>query len=450
MPKKKQYNAFYYFMRDHKIKEEKKGRIITMEQASAEASPIWNTLTPEQKAKYKEMEKKCKADGGPTVIKLTAQGVPISEVERQQREQAKAESDMKKKIQEIVQNSILNDAIAVQNYYFVAGNYFCHHKTTGYLPAEIAIVEYTLQGGVINKFHSFVSPGSLPLGLSFAARHHSEESHQLPLPPNAIGETNYSRLLKEMVMFIADDGAEELPPLFTRRAEVPIVKSIIAQFCADAKEDESLFRVYPLEELFFVLKKAAAKQGQDLDEGFASIHVAHSYLDRDQYECQSGISCEHHDNLDIGKYCALSMVTRYAFTFSDHICLDLAIKLISGAHVPEGVDTITATQATFDPMAWRQPVDPCDDESYDGYDPPDTTLTESKFNDDDDNSVLTFKDENPWAVRRKKVPRRPAKESLKFGRGSAREAIPSNASTISDLNNKPSRSYGRGHLLDTQ
>lgn len=47
-----------------------------------------------------------------------------------------------------------------QEYYFIAGNYFCVSSDT-YFPAELAIVKFTFEHGVISKFHTYINPGNI-------------------------------------------------------------------------------------------------------------------------------------------------------------------------------------------------------------------------------------------------------------------------------------------------
>lgn len=53
--------------------------------------------------------------------------------------------------------------MATEAYYFVAGNYFCHKQCesgTIYFPAEIAIIKFTFEDGVVQKFHTYINPGN--------------------------------------------------------------------------------------------------------------------------------------------------------------------------------------------------------------------------------------------------------------------------------------------------
>lgn len=81
----------------------------------------------------------------------------------------------------------------------------------------------------------------LPLGFQYDAKSWSEESHRLPIPPNAKGEKNYALILHEINKFMGN--ARQLPPLFTAKEDIPMIESFIQEFCALSDENPSRYRV---------------------------------------------------------------------------------------------------------------------------------------------------------------------------------------------------------------
>lgn len=49
--------------------------------------------------------------------------------------------------------------IGDQEFFFIAGNYFCKDNNQEYVPAEIALTKYSLNSGCINKYHAYLDPG---------------------------------------------------------------------------------------------------------------------------------------------------------------------------------------------------------------------------------------------------------------------------------------------------
>lgn len=135
----------------------------------------------------------------------------------------------------------------------------------------------------------------MPAGYAYEALTISNEVHQLPLPPAAKGQRDYAKILREITDFIGKDCADKkkLPPLFTDVKQVDEVKSYITQFCQDADIDPERYRIYPLSQLLFVLKKEACQFG--LDEtltGFPSIHIAQDIINRDPYDFLIEFACD--------------------------------------------------------------------------------------------------------------------------------------------------------------
>lgn len=328
-------------------------------------------MSTNERAKYESQSKAAKQqrDGtAPPGEQYTCHGIAYSVVEKARNDAETADRTMKSDIDTIVRNSYLNNTIADQTYHFIAANYFCKTLTENvYVPAELALVRYSLADGCTRKFHTFVDPGQLPAGYAYDAVERCQTKHGIKPPPSATGERSYAKLMRDLVAFVkppavvsrasADGPAkqrgvtaeaiaasvEPLPPLFTDQHQLPVVRSIVQQLCEAAGRDPGTVRVYPLVRLFFVLKREATRYGLDETVGFPSEHVAQAMLDRDQYDHRSEIACELHNELDRAKHCALSIATRYGFILSDHICLDLGIDLKLGQHVPSDSD-VTAAQ----------------------------------------------------------------------------------------------------------
>lgn len=103
-----------------------------------------------------------------------------------------------------------------------------------------------------------------------------------------MGESDYDTVLGEIVKFFGNTPT--FPPIFTNVPQIPMIKSIFEQLCSE-KADLDNFKIYPLFQLLFMLKREAASYGIDENQGFASIHIAQSMIDRDQYDYQREIAC---------------------------------------------------------------------------------------------------------------------------------------------------------------
>lgn len=154
--------------------------------------------------------------------------------------------------------------------------------------------------------------GQLPSGYAYEAASRSKAVHRLPTPPKALGENNYANILQNILKFFDATDSRSLPPMFTDNDQVPVVKSIIEQLCKDSYEDPLNFRVYPIAQLFFVLKGETSKYTLDEAGAFFSVHIAQTMIDRDQYDYRSNIACA--VRIDINKVSCPIMNT-YFFLF---------------------------------------------------------------------------------------------------------------------------------------
>lgn len=150
-------------------------------------------------------------------------------------------------------------------------NYFYELSVEPYdfSPAEIAIGKFTLEGGVLKKFHSFVNPGQCEIGYAWTAKDHSQRIHRLPTPPDACGEKDYDKLYGEILdilgirrnqFFSKDD--KERPRVFVRRQHIKMVESILKQF-AGPIDWKKQFDVWEFEHLFYVMKNAVEYDPQN-------------------------------------------------------------------------------------------------------------------------------------------------------------------------------------------
>lgn len=347
MPKKQPKNAFFHFMMHFKEEERRRGRHYgSLGDVSTAASKHWEKMTPQEKGPFEKMAKDSKVGPQKEVEKYTSQGIALSVIENEKKQQEQEHRTMMRTIQNTVVEAFTDNTIASRVFYFVSGNYFIN-VDENYLPAEIAIVKFSFEHGIMNKFHIYVNPEKVPLGYQFDAKDNSEKTHRLPIPPYCKGEKNYRFILSEMKKFMG----EPTPILFTSKENIAMIKSFIQAFADFGNNDEiQRYRVYPLHQLFFEIKEMAVKNSPIERKSFKSIHIAEEHLRRDDYAYLAGTACAYHEELDCAKYCALAHVQNWAFIFLDHICVDLNIDLIPGKHFPPEIDVshvANITQSEF-------------------------------------------------------------------------------------------------------
>lgn len=344
MPARKKPAAkgpFFFFMLDFRRRQESKGKSFPggMDQVMQEAGPSWNRLKDSERQVYKDQAAEYKNHPKQNYgEKYTAQGVPYSQVEMEKRELLKKQQTIGLAISEMIQTAVHNNELEKMQMFFISVNYFCKTSTDLFVPAELAMVRYNLELGVQDKLHELINPGKLPLGMALQAKQYSEETHDLPVPPNALGENDLDNVMQKILNFTEYKcKAQKYFPIITDEKQVPVVESILAQCEEDSKIDYQ-FLVIPLGEFFFHLKRATEKYGLDICT-FPSKTIADILLKKDTYEYTSGIACDFHEKQGNTRFCALSKAIRWTYILSDNCCLDLSIDLIAGCHLPSNADT---------------------------------------------------------------------------------------------------------------
>lgn len=348
MPKKPAAKGpFFFYMLEYRRQQESRGKSFAggMEQLMNEAGPSWNRLTDSERQVYKEQATVYKTLPKQNYgEKYTAQGVPYSQVDKEKQELLKKQKTIGLVISEMIQTAVHNNELEKMQMFFISVNYFCKTNTDLFVPAELAMVQYNLESGVQSKMHQLINPVKLPLGLKLEAKQYSEETHELPIPPDAIGETDLEEVLLKILNFTdykantkATTKAQKQFPLITDEKQVPVVESILDQ-CYEETKIDYRFVVIPLGDLFYHLKRATEKYGLDICT-FPSKTMADILLKKDTYEYTSGIACDYHEERGNPRFCALSKVVRWTYILSDNCCLDLSIDLIAGSHLPSNADT---------------------------------------------------------------------------------------------------------------
>lgn len=216
-------------------------------------------------------------------------------------------------------------------------------------PAELAIIKFSLKEGIINDIHICVNPGKLPKGAAYPAQLKSENIHKYPLPetPECRGETDYIEILEKIVKFLLP--FEKLPIFFTERRstndneQIEIAQKVFDKIMQGAQEDNLIgnVKIYPIDVLFYHLQRTLLENRNKLSGGnssekpFMSLASVDYHFKADPF-CYQTRGCDFHQREDVEKYCALSRVRRWCYTFSKWFCEKNRYNLIEGKHFPNG------------------------------------------------------------------------------------------------------------------
>lgn len=140
-----------------------------------------------------------------------------------------------------------------------------------------------------NEFFD-IQIGNIPIGYSFDAVNESNKTHQLPVPPNAKGDTNYALIMERINEFIGNMA--EFIPLFTTEENIPMIESLIEEFSIAANINGNMYKILPLDQLYFDLKEQTAIRSIEGTRGFTCVGEATDQLNLDKYMYFKNIGCQ--------------------------------------------------------------------------------------------------------------------------------------------------------------
>lgn len=189
-----------------------------------------------------------------------------------------------------------------------------------------------------------MTKGYVELGYAADARNYSDDTHKLPIPPNAMGETNFYEVFRKIwKLLVADKNRYKFddgkPFVFTYTSDHTSEEDnilMLKSFMMQLSNREAPIDVYPLSRLFYILSTNLFEI--DRFQKIDNISIVHIILSRDLFEHRSGFSCEHHEKHDACVHCALSKGTRWAYLMAKHLCEPLGINLVNGKHLPMNLD----------------------------------------------------------------------------------------------------------------
>ncbi|XP_068631257.1 protein maelstrom homolog [Battus philenor] len=336
MPKKPPKNAFYFYMLDFKQQEKEKGiEYENLAKVAIAADPSWKQASPAVRAKFEEMARKAKQKLGVPEKKYTSTGISFAEIEQREMEIQNAQQAEIEDIKNMVALSCIQGNILTEDFYVMDVNYYCK-TSTQYVIGESTVLRFNIKDGIKDNYHEIINPGSIPLGYAYDVKQGCMELG-LDMPDENVPRSNYMQILANIIDYLKQKNTNSnvLPPIFTMPNMVLPVKDFFLQMCNRAAEDETLFRIYRLDTLFYNLINIIKTRG---NEGFPKESLALSQLKKDLFKYTPGLGCEHHEEADKSINCTLAKVKRMTFTILDSCCPIAGIDLVPGQHLPLDFD----------------------------------------------------------------------------------------------------------------
>ncbi|CAH2041645.1 unnamed protein product, partial [Iphiclides podalirius] len=323
-------------MLDFKEEQRKKGvHYDNLVETAKAADPVWRDAPPSVRKRFEEMAKKAKQKYNLADMKYTSTGVPLVEIEKREREIQEAQEMELEDIKNLVTLNCVKGNILTEDFYVMDVNFYCK-AGTHYVIGESTVLRFNLRDGIIDNYHEIINPGSIPTGYAHDVKLGSSELG-LTMPDESLPRSNYMQILANIVDYLKQQNSNSniLPPIFTIPEKVQPIQDFILQMCSKAAEDETLFRVYKLDTLFYNLINAIKTCG---NEGFPKESLALVQLKKDLFKYNPGLGCEHHEEEDKSVECTLSRTKRWVFTILDSCCPIAGIDVVPGRHLPFDYD----------------------------------------------------------------------------------------------------------------
>ncbi|KAL3863456.1 hypothetical protein ACJMK2_005210 [Sinanodonta woodiana] len=350
MPKKVK-NAFYFYMKDLEEKLCREGRVFPngIQDVVQIAHPRWKFLDEKEKERYEKMAKeyklKMKGRDGDR-YKEDNIGNVIADRKDPYAEQEKKKTRERK---EVRSKWPPGKELANETFYFINFQTLCETEEGEFLPAEIAVIEYSIKKGIIKHLHRFIEPGSIPTGYRYTCISNSANTHQIPVESFEHADVNYRGLWIQLENFInPNQEKEEYPPLYYLDADNSYecvsycLRWIHSRTCLGVPN--RLRKVYSLDGLVVDLFSHVGVE-------VSSTSVI-DLLTSNTWVYEEKTRCKFHKEKEC-IYCSLGIVNRYGYAISDSIChlfdVDLTEKHVPMRSSAPGVKMLSPSVMPVDP-----------------------------------------------------------------------------------------------------
>ena len=332
----KKLNPYFLYMQEQrKLRPEwaKLTNVELMEKCDAG----WRSLTEIEQQKYRDKSQTCEASTGRKKgeVRLGANdalGRPLAEIRRRDSEK-KAEEDERRRLPScIVENAMKSNNLKEAQFVVMSSSVFAFSESLPpvCVPAELAVVRFSLNAGIETALQAFLQPGSIPTGYSFQCRE-AEKQHMVPLDGLDI-ETHHQIGMEEPVEF--------------RRSEDIEVCRKFAEFLYNCQEvfflpgreqqDKAVVSLIhsrgglPVPRLVWLpLPQLLAALHPDLSPAMAEVE-----LQKERFLYSEGLACNWHQTRTDTIHCSQAVVRRNVFCLLELVSPYHNLKLLPGYHVP--------------------------------------------------------------------------------------------------------------------
>lgn len=316
MGKPKKHNSFFYYMKERKPEIEKRlKRTVTMAEMPQHVSADWQALPDSMKNKYRMM---CSNNRE----KLDCRGVPVCQLEKAARAQREQTDDMEQNIAEMVDVYRVGQALHQATFFIVSTNFFVHTDNDYYVPAELSILQFTFNDGILREFHETIK-ACIPQSYGATARKHSQETHNLLQDPDNNHGVTHEEMAENIRKFLLD-GWDKGMPLYTLHQEMEQTRQILETITGEE------YNMYSLDMLFQFIYSSLVLT--------IPLCMATEMITECGLDYHPNLSCPWHiaNQVDSARFCTLSIIRRWYYYICQHIDLknNLGVVPQEGKHYP--------------------------------------------------------------------------------------------------------------------
>eukprot|EP00102_Acyrthosiphon_pisum_P013594 XP_008183232.2 PREDICTED: protein maelstrom 2 [Acyrthosiphon pisum] len=334
-------SPFFFFIICHRSDEINKGsKAPSFKELTIKLSPIWNTLTDDERDKYRVLAK--------IYNSTRLKNQPLKQICDLQNNSHDF-WNMQKYLTKMFECIPNNEELFKKKFILLHINCHTNIEERYYFPAEIAALEFSLIDGISRTYHQVIGiskiyPRSFPGGMiQFSnAFHqiscfdeHSDDYQQIFL--------EFSTFLKDGIINHADfkEGTLELPYLFTIESEIigtnnmTNTKNSLERLYStayprvDGERCKSTFKIGSVEKLLLEIKK---KLNPNFDmQNLRSVNSVHRILESDT-TYGYGLGCKYHELKEISNTCSKARVIQWMVNICMDICKNTGLSLKPGRH----------------------------------------------------------------------------------------------------------------------
>ena len=314
------------------------------------ADPLWIQLSEEERSIYVQKAKEYKETGvwsynnnfipniqsGQTVRGYDTLGRPLEEI-------AKRDQDLKDLVMsksEAIINFVSRANLEGGEAFFTLAHANIFVRTPDkneFVPAEIALLKFSIDSGIMDHIHFFPRPGTIPAGYRYSCIERSDLSHKIPLEaPLLRDNTDLERTLTEaQFMHMSDEVIISSVKKFLKGVKTVFcmpdiednVQGVLDCITSRSGEPRMKLNILELPELLHILA------GTDM---IPTPTMAQLEFERERFQYHRGLGCDWHEEATDTNKCSLSFVHRWAFTVLGFTNSRCEVDRIEGQHVPFG------------------------------------------------------------------------------------------------------------------